>query len=194
LGKIQGHNAYHIGALRNQDILSGFDHTIVKATDNLTEANFILLTAYLDEGEDLNQFKQLFSQALELKLPAICANPDKIIPNGNKKRYCAGVLAEQYKAMGGEVYYYGKPDVKVFELAYSQLEQQVIDKSRVAMIGDTIDTDILGANNFGIDSIMVLTGNGASLVRYESELHINLSAAYNTYGILPKWVINKLSL
>jgi HAD superfamily hydrolase (TIGR01459 family) len=121
---LNGNILYHIGAERNQDILSGFDESIVKVSDILEEANFLLLTAYLDEGEDIEQFSIQLKQAQKLNLPAICANPDKIIPNGDKKRYCAGFYAEQYTQMGGKVYYYGKPDSKVFELAYQPLQDR----------------------------------------------------------------------
>ena len=34
-----------------------------------------------------------------------------------------------------------------------------IPKNRILMIGDTFETDILGAQNSGIDSALVLTGN-----------------------------------
>jgi ribonucleotide monophosphatase NagD (HAD superfamily) len=34
------------------------------------------------------------------------------------------------------------------------------DKRVMVMIGDQLGTDILGANNFGIDSVLVLTGLG----------------------------------
>jgi ribonucleotide monophosphatase NagD (HAD superfamily) len=34
-----------------------------------------------------------------------------------------------------------------------------ISKNRILMVGDTFETDILGAQNSGIDSALVLTGN-----------------------------------
>jgi ribonucleotide monophosphatase NagD (HAD superfamily) len=33
------------------------------------------------------------------------------------------------------------------------------------MIGDTPETDILGAQNFGIDSLLVFTGNAAAMLK-----------------------------
>ena len=47
----------------------------------------------------------------------------------------------------------GKPHSMIFEMACAQLETQ-----NVLMIGDQLHTDVLGAQNFGIDSLLVLTG------------------------------------
>jgi glycerol 3-phosphatase-2 len=47
----------------------------------------------------------------------------------------------------------GKPEVAIFETAKRRL-----DVSRPLFVGDRIDTDILGANRAGIDSVLVLTG------------------------------------
>ncbi|MES2855324.1 MAG: HAD hydrolase-like protein, partial [Bdellovibrionota bacterium] len=49
----------------------------------------------------------------------------------------------------------GKPSTYLFELALSSSD---VAKSRVVMIGDQLATDILGANNSGIDSCLVGTG------------------------------------
>lgn len=46
-----------------------------------------------------------------------------------------------------------KPDKEFFEIIFNELNIQ--DKSQVLMIGDTLTSDILGANNYGIDSCLV---------------------------------------
>lgn len=43
-----------------------------------------------------------------------------------------------------------KPDPKIFEYAFSLMGE--FDRSRVLMVGDTLASDILGAQNVGIDS------------------------------------------
>lgn len=43
-----------------------------------------------------------------------------------------------------------KPDPAIFEFAFGLIPQ--VDKSAVLMVGDTLASDILGANNIGIDS------------------------------------------
>lgn len=43
-----------------------------------------------------------------------------------------------------------KPQAEVFEYAMDKL--QILDKSRVLMIGDSLSSDIQGGNNYGIDT------------------------------------------
>ena len=79
-----GKKFYHLGEERNKDILSGLNVSSVKTIE---EADFILLTIYLDEGEDMEQYDPIFRKAKELNLPAICANPDIKVTNGDSIRY-----------------------------------------------------------------------------------------------------------
>lgn len=152
---------YHLGAARNEDILAGLDLAGAKAecVNSVNEADFLLLTAYLDPGEDFNQYDGILEEAASRGLPVICANPDKIVMNGKALRYCAGVLAEKYKELGGTLHYYGKPHAAIYEAALKKLETQGINRTRVLMIGDTLETDIQGAIAAGINSALVLTGN-----------------------------------
>lgn len=187
---------YHLGAERNTDILSGLS---VNATDSLEKANFVLLTLYRDEGEDLQPFHEFFKKALDHNLPMLCANPDKIIPNGAKRRFCAGVFAEQYESMGGKVHYYGKPHPNVYELCFKRFQEWgILDKSQIVMIGDTLETDILGANRMGIDSALVLTGNMRLLLNTdkvgeaERQLKRHLQGLSNAY-LTPSWLLQKLA-
>ena len=53
-------------------------------------------------------------QALERKLPLICANPDIVVERGDRLIYCAGAVAELYRELGGEVIFYGKPHRPIY--------------------------------------------------------------------------------
>lgn len=44
-----------------------------------------------------------------------------------------------------------KPDKQIFEFAFSQMGEAV-DRTKILMVGDTLSSDITGANNAGIDS------------------------------------------
>ena len=54
----------------------------------------------------------------------------------------------------------GKPDAMMFNYAYLQAQaaDPTITKQDILMVGDTLATDILGANKFGIDTALVLSG------------------------------------
>ncbi len=191
---------FHLGAERNQDILSGLT---VEVTEDIEHAHFVLLTAYVEEDEDLNQHDTVLKKALGLNLPLICANPDAVVSNGDKLRYCAGVLAEKYEKWGGRVHYYGKPCPAAFEKAIYILRQKGIhDQKKILMIGDTLETDILGAKNANLDSALVLTGNmGRVLENAQANIPQHLSFCSKNYlqtffevnSLFPTWILRSLA-
>jgi HAD superfamily hydrolase (TIGR01459 family) len=156
-----GRKFYHLGEHRNKDILANLEVNDVK---DLKQANFLLMTLYIEEDENINAYDEFFREAISLNLPAVCANPDLTANHGNKIRYCAGTFAQKYKDMGGIVYYYGKPDSRIFNSVLNKYKNiGITDKKSILMIGDTLETDIMGANLVGIDSALVLTGNGQGI-------------------------------
>ena len=179
---------YHLDSAKNKDLLAGLK---TEETQNLEEAKFVLLSAFMDASENLRQYDNYLNQALKLQLPIICVNPDKIAVEGDSIRYCSGTLAEQYEQMGGTVYYYGKPYANVFDVVFSRVKAKgVLDKKRMLMIGDTLETDILGANRAGIDSALVQTGNvGRLLVSGKS-----MEQIIQVDGIVPNWIIPSLAI
>jgi HAD superfamily hydrolase (TIGR01459 family) len=168
-----GKKFYHLGAETNQDILIGINTELV---DKVTDADFLLLTAFIDEGENLAKFDYLLQEAINKNLPVICANPDQIVVHGNTNRNCAGTFAKRYENMGGKVHYYGKPNQKIYHKSFSLVGD--VDKSKILMIGDTHYTDIEGANKFGIDAALVLTGNGKASYEF-----------FQNSSYQPKWLL-----
>lgn len=147
----------HIGAEANQDILTNIE---IEQVDDVAKASFILATMFHQEGEDLTRYDAIFEQAIKMNIPLICANPDvNIFAANGSKLYCSGYFAARYSQLGGESFYYGKPHIAIYEKVKKQFLSQY-SKDKILMVGDTIETDILGASDFGIDSALVLTGNG----------------------------------
>lgn len=181
---------YHLGAHRNQDILSEITIDLV---NDIKEADKILLTAYVDEDEDLNQYDNLLQEAAMNNLTAICANPDKIVINGNKNRYCAGTFAEKYEKMGGKVHYYGKPYSEIYKIAFQKLQALGIhNKNRILMIGDTLETDIAGAKMAGIESALVLSGNTSILLQGNTSNLALIENLVEKHDIHPTWILEGL--
>ena len=184
-GKLAHKKIYHWGAERNADILSGLNVTLV---DDLKDADVVLLTQFIEQDESLEQFDLLIDVIVKKRIPVICANPDKVALHGKTIRYCAGTFAARVEEAGGHVDYYGKPNPRIYEIIERYYGQSNIMKDRMIMVGDTLDTDILGAQNYGIDSLLVMTGNTARdcaaskqdqefyLKSYEQ--HHNLTATY----------------
>ena len=89
----------------------------------------------------------------------LCANPDVVVDFGDKRLYCAGALAEAYAAIGGEVFYFGKPHPPIYDLARRRLAALTGGKDMtILVIGDGITTDIQGGVAEDIDTLFVTGG------------------------------------
>ena len=148
-----GRRCYHIGPTRDDNMLEGAGLTRVAS---LAESQFILNTGPSDWDETVAQYEPLLQEALARGLPMVCANPDLVVIHHGRRSICAGAVAERYEALGGTVRWHGKPMPGVYHTVFQWLG--VADKRRVLAVGDSLRTDIAGANNAGIDSVLVLTG------------------------------------
>ena len=87
-------------------------------------------------------------------IPWIATNNDWTIPRERGVAPGNGTLVSAvHTAIGRLATVAGKPEVPIFEEAIARFGGQ-----RTLFIGDRLDTDILGANRAGIDSVLVLTG------------------------------------
>jgi len=87
----------------------------------------------------------------------IAANPDKLIPRSNGFGLECGVILDiLHNATQKESFVVGKPNKYAFDFI---LENFHLQKEEVLMVGDTYDTDILGAINSDIKAAWVKTGN-----------------------------------
>jgi HAD superfamily hydrolase (TIGR01459 family) len=150
--------AYYLGPARDTSLFEG---QMVKEVP-LTEAHAVLCTGLVnDDVETPDDYGGLLSRMKELKLPMICANPDKIVRKGDRLLYCAGSLAEKYSDMGGTVLMAGKPCEPIYNLALQiagTIAGREIEKSKVLAIGDGPETDIKGAADFGISVVLIADG------------------------------------
>ncbi|SKC55034.1 Haloacid Dehalogenase Superfamily Class (subfamily) IIA [Okibacterium fritillariae] len=87
-------------------------------------------------------------------LPWIATNTDWTIPQARGIAPGNGTLVSAvHTAIGRLAVVAGKPEVPIFEEAKARF-----GATKPLFIGDRLDTDILGANRAGIDSVLVLTG------------------------------------
>ncbi len=177
---------YHLGNDRNQDILKDMD---VIETNNIDEADVLLLSLYRDEHENIHEFDDLLKTAAENGIFTICSNPDTTIPQNGALRYCAGHFASIMEEYGANIIYSGKPKKIIYDEALSRCAEH--HKSKIIMIGDTLDTDILGAKNAGIASAIVLTGNAEKIHKNYDNLADKIEAIRqeaNKKGLQPNYV------
>jgi HAD superfamily hydrolase (TIGR01459 family) len=143
-----------VGPERDWGLVDGLEFEMV---DKVESADFLLNTGlYDDETEGLADYAVRLSSAAERQLPMVCANPDLSVMRGEKTVLCAGSLAKAYEEMGGDVRYHGKPYMRPYEFCFEVLDG--IPKDRIVAAGDSLRTDIAGANAAGVDGIFVMGG------------------------------------
>lgn len=128
--------------------------------DDINLAQFAIITGYDDDDSGEEEKTPQLKIALAHDIPIICANPDKVIVRIDGTRaLCAGIIAQKYEDLGGQVFYYGKPYHQVYDHCLSFLAKHDIkDKSRIAVIGDNLETDIKGAVHTHLDSYLIASG------------------------------------
>lgn len=142
-------------------------------TTDLKQAHLIYISG-LDVNDQppfsLDRFIPQAEQALQLKLPAVCANPDYIAYHGTDKYLTGGSLAKWYQDRGGIVHWIGKPYPYIFEYAFSRTKTS---PEKSVMIGDTIRTDIAGGHYARMKTVLLTkTGVTAEELRQTKSLEI----------------------
>lgn len=132
-----------------------FEDVSSHQTRELEKADFIYISS-LDTAEGyaftLDRFIPEMQRGIALKKPAICANPDVTVVRDNVPHFVNGAAAGWYENHGGKVLYIGKPYPEIFEYALDRTES-ICAKS--VMIGDSLSTDILGANRMQMASVLI---------------------------------------
>jgi HAD superfamily hydrolase (TIGR01459 family) len=148
-----GRRCFFIGSDFVRHMTDGLDLEMVKTPH---DADFILNAIPGTEESEVSDLINNLEIGLLNNLPMICANPDMVVNIGNVQKKCAGTYAKLYEDNGGHVTYYGKPYAPIYEMAWKKLGKPA--KNRICAVGDSLHTDIQGAQNFAIDSIFNLVG------------------------------------
>ncbi len=137
-------------------------HGLSAASVPLREARIVVCTGLVnDDRETPEDYRTVLREALALRLPMLCANPDLVVERGDELIYCAGALAELYGEMGGEVRMAGKPYAAIYAAALEVAEgirRAGTPLSKVMAIGDALRTDVAGAVALGCASLFVARG------------------------------------
>lgn len=148
-----GNRCIHIGPERDRNLFEGLDWD---ETRRLEDADLIVNTGPWEDGETVADYEDKLVLGAEMGLPMICANPDLEVVRDGRKLVCAGALAVRYEELGGTVRWFGKPKAEIYEYCFRVLSG--FDKTRIAAIGDSFRTDLAGAQNAGVDPILVAGG------------------------------------
>lgn len=140
-----------------------------------------------DEGFLWNQdINKVINILRKKNMSVIVANTDISYPvNKHEMSIAIGGLADMVEEIIGKVFIrFGKPDAQMFMFAYEQvLKKGFLRKDEILMVGDTLKTDIIGGNKFGLDTALVLTGN---IIPEQAKLKIAAS------GIIPTHICESI--
>jgi glycerol 3-phosphatase-2 len=127
--------------------------------------------------------QDLLEQALRSRpRPVLVANPDIVAPREDGFSQEPGLFAHQLADRTGvKPTFFGKPFIGVFDLALSRLGP--VDKSRVVMVGDSLHTDILGAQTSGIRSALIAD--------YGFFSGADVKSAIQRSGIFPDFIVRR---
>lgn len=147
-----GRRVLLFAAIFDRPFLSGLELTEASGP---ADADFLLVTGAAS-GETVADYESRLAAAAAAGLPMICANPDLEVISAGRREICAGALALRYEALGGTVRYHGKPHASVYHTCFGLLG--IADRRRILAIGDSLRTDVAGANGVGVDCLLVTGG------------------------------------
>ena len=153
-----GQSVLQIGPERDHSVFDGLGVSFAPAE----RADYVVCTGLFDdERETADDYRDLLVKVKARNLFMVCANPDIVVERGDRLVYCAGAIADLYGHMGGEVLYAGKPYAPIYDAAVAKAVAQSkrdIPRRRVLAIGDSVRTDLKGAQAYGIDCLFVTAG------------------------------------
>ena len=188
-----GQALFHLGPERDVSVFAGLDLRFAP----LDAADYVVCTGLIDdETETPQDYRATLDRMMARKLFMLCGNPDMVVERGDKLVYCAGSLADMYRAMGGEVLYAGKPYRPIYEMALELAKAAAgrdVGLGRVLAIGDSVRTDFKGARTFGVDFLFITSGIHAEEVGGRERPDTTaLGSVFAAAGGTPKAVMRQL--
>jgi HAD superfamily hydrolase (TIGR01459 family) len=186
-----GHACLHIGPRRDDGMLEELG---LQRVEEVGAADFILNTGPWGWEENAALYEAVLQGGSKRGVPMICANPDLVVRHGGRLAICAGTLAQRYETLGGQVRWHGKPYPSVYHTCFTLLG--VADKRRILAVGDSLRTDIAGANGIGIDCVLVAGGIHAEEFGLSAggvPDAARLAAAVAASGHAPDYVMQRFS-
>lgn len=117
---------------------------------------------------------------IEKGAKVIALHKDAVWPDEDKIRIGLGpVVAALESVISIPVTIIGKPQKKFFDLALNHAE---FCRENTIMIGDSVDSDIYGGINAGLETLLVRTGNGK-----DAQMPLKCTGELETIAKLPDW-------
>lgn len=166
---LKGSKVFVLGELGNPDYAEDAGLLVTRDLKEINDVSAIIV------GEGEYDWQPYLTAALNYfvknrEAPLVVPNPDSYWPAGRKGEFGIGAggkarfLVSLLDEMGIEKkpVYLGKPYKAIYEYAVEAMRRKFTGKTihfeRVLMLGDSLRSDILGANTAGLSSALLLTG------------------------------------
>ena len=161
----------------------------VPIVDCTPKDNLVAIVLLDDEGFDwFRDVNATLNLIRRVNVPVVIANADITYPmKGNEIAIAVGSLGGLLSEITEKTFVrFGKPDSMMFAYALARARQQIpeVSKRDVLFVGDTLRTDIIGANTYGFDTTLVLSGN---TLPEQADLMIRAS------GIIPTFISESIA-
>ena len=176
-----------IGVLGNKDeklkIKNSLTIDLIKDIEQFDEVDSFI---FLGTSSWDSDFQDLLKVSLASNpRPFFVSNPDIVAPHKDYFSIEPGYFILKLINEGINLpLWFGKPFSTIFEMALEKVQfitGSSIDMSRIGMVGDTLHTDILGANSIGIKSIL--------MTKYGLLRNQNIASCIKKTGIIPDYLI-----
>ena len=176
-----------IGVLGNKDeklnIKNSLTIDLIKDIEQFDEVDSFI---FLSTSSWDSDFQDLLKDSLASNpRPFFVSNPDIVAPHKDYFSIEPGYFTLKLINEGINLpLWFGKPFSTIFEMALEKVQfitGSSIDMSRIGMVGDTLHTDILGANSIGIKSIL--------MTKYGLLRNQNIASCIKKTGIIPDYLI-----
>jgi len=163
MGEIYTSGTATIEYLQKNGIKKIFLMATPSAAEEYLEAGFVLtedkpqaVVLTFDTTFDYRKFC-IAHDLIIAGVPFYATHPDNHVPleNGIMHPDIGTFISAFRTSTGVAPFIIGKPEKHIYEQLRTRLD---CEKDEMVMIGDRLNTDILGANKYGMDSILVLSG------------------------------------
>ena len=161
----EGKKCFHLGPEKDADLVVGLE---IEFTPSEVADIVLLSGLYDDTSETPDDYADLLAQLKARDLPVICCNPDRMVQFGEQVIFCAGAVAELYENIGGKVIWVGKPHHLIYQQARKMLDAMGAG-GRVLAIGDGAKTDMVGAQQAGLDALFIAGGLANAMAKASTD-------------------------
>lgn len=156
--------------------------------EDATNAELIVSTGTVPDQAALQALLRDLTPLVARDVPLVCTNPDRLVRSAKGLHLAPGAIAHAYVEAGGRAFFYGKPHAPIYRAALARLG---VDRDRVVGLGDMLDTDVLGARDAGLASVLIAASgvHAAEIDEHPSGLE-RLCARV---GVTPDFVLERLA-